>query len=136
MSPRSTARLFLTLAGLYDGLLGIAFLLDAPHLFTLCNIPAPLHWGYVHFGAALLLIFALMFFVAAAYPAGNRNLIAFGMLLKIAYIGVVLYHWLHGGVPLVFQAFLICDAVWFFVLAWTFRTVGRPVPVPASPPAP
>jgi hypothetical protein len=126
MTAATTARLLLTTAGFYDGLLGIAFLAAAPQIFGIAGIPHPTHWGYVHFGAALLLVFALMFFAAAFHPAGNRNLIAYGMLLKIAYTGVVLYHWMHGDVPGIFKVFFFLDVVWLFALGWIFHTL-RPV---------
>ncbi len=127
MTPRTTVRLLLTVAGFYDGILGAIFLVAAPRAFSLAGIPVPSQWGYVHFGAALLLIFALMFFAAALQPHGNRNLIAFGMLLKIAYVAVVGNEWMHGGVPLVFIAFGVCDLVWLFGLGWAFYVIGRPV---------
>ena len=135
MSPRTMARLLLTLAGIYDGVLGLLFLVAAPWAFSVCNIPVPTHWGYVHFGAALLLIFSLMFFSAAVYPAGNRNLIAFGMLLKVAYCGTVGYHWANGGVPLVFTLFLLVDAVWVVVLGWIFWAMRPVKEIPAETPS-
>jgi hypothetical protein len=123
MSARTIARWLLVLAGLFDGVLGAAFLSAAPQVFSFCAIPAPNHWGYVHFASALLMIFALMFFAAAVYPAGNRNLVAYGMLLKVAFVGTVLYHWMHGDVPGVFKLFLVLDAAWFFILGWIFFAV-------------
>lgn len=135
MTPFTTARLLLTTAGLYDGLLGIAFLTAAPRIFDIAGIPHPTHWGYVHFGAALLLVFALMFFAAAFQPAGNRNLIAYGMLLKIAYTGVVLYHWTQGDVPAIFKVFFFLDAGWLLVLGWIFHAL-RPVKEKAEGPTP
>ena len=135
MSPRGIARLLLILAGFYDGVLGLAFLADAPGVFSFCGIPAPPHWGYVHFAAALLMIFGLMFFAAAVYPAGNRNLIAYGMLLKIAYVGTALYHWINGDIPTVFKLFLILDVAWFFALGWIFFSINR-IASPAAQPAP
>jgi hypothetical protein len=136
MTPRTTVRLFLTAAGFYDGILGALFLFVAPRIFSLAGIPVPSHWGYVHFGAALLLIFALMFFAAAIQPAGNRNLVAFGMLLKIAYVSVVVNEWLHGSIPPIFLLFALFDVVWFFLLAWSFYIVGRPVAAPAAAASP
>ena len=127
MSPRTWGCLLLTIAGLYDGGLGAIFVFAAPAVFSYFQVPVPSHWGYVHFAVAMLMIFGLMFFIAAANPAGNRNLIGFGMLLKIAYVSVVSYHWMHGDVPSIFKLFLVVDIAWFFVLGWVFYAVGRPV---------
>jgi hypothetical protein len=124
MKPHVLPRLLLLVTGLYDGFFGMVFLLTAPAAFSICRIPAPSHWGYVHFAAALLLIFALMFFAASAHPAANRNLIAYGMLLKIAFVGVVAYHWTRGGVPFVFQILAVVDTACFCTLGWIFFAVA------------
>ncbi len=127
MSARATARCLLAVAGLYDGLLGLAFLLAAPPIFRWCAVPAPNHWGYVHFAAAELVIFGLMFWAAALRPEDNRKLIVFGMLLKLAYVGVTGFHWATGSVPPVFKVFLFLDAVWFVALGWVLAVASRPV---------
>lgn len=127
MSRRTLARAILIGTGLYDGLLGLIFLVAAPAVFRLVDIPTPDHWGYVHFSAALLMIFALMFFTIATQPEKYRNLIVFGMLLKAAYVGVVSYHWVAGYVPMAFKVFVLLDVAWFFALLWTFLVI-RPNP--------
>lgn len=134
MSPATTARLVLIAAAIYDGLLGSLFLFSAPRAFALAGIPAPSHFGYAHFAAALLLIFALMFLAAAIQPAGNRNLIAFGMLLKIAYISVVAFHLTQGSVPAAFLIFAALDAAWLLAFIWIFYLLSRK-PKPATAPA-
>ena len=130
MKPHSLARLLLFLVGFYDGVIGISFLFFAPAAFIFFGIPAPGHWGYVHFASALLLIFALMFFAASVRPVGNSNLIAYGMLLKIAYVGIALYHWANDGIPFIFQVFILVDTICFFALTWIFYAV---IPRPVSP---
>ena len=46
------------LAALYDGLLGLLFLLAPGYPFQLFSVVPPNHLGYVQFPAAVLLIFA------------------------------------------------------------------------------
>ena len=77
------------LSGLFDGVLGVGFILAAPELFEWLGIPPLEHYGYIHFAAALLIVFALMFMVIARAPIANRNLIPYGMLLKVSYCSVV-----------------------------------------------
>jgi len=77
-----------------------------------------------------------MFFAAAIQPNGNRNLIAFGMLLKFAYVAVVINEWRHGTIPAIFLIFALCDALWFFALAWAFYIIGRPTPAAPAASAP
>ena len=67
-------RLLYAIAALYDGLLGLAFIVAAPQIFQLVAITPPNHWGYVHFAAGLLVIFGFMFLQIALRPVENRGL--------------------------------------------------------------
>lgn len=120
MKTKSAVTLLFVVAALYDGLLGLAFLSSGDALFARCGVTPPNHPGYVQFPAALLLVFALMFAAVAASPARNRNLIPYGILLKLAYCGVVAHHWLAGRLPWMWQPFWIVDLAFavLFVLAW------------------
>jgi hypothetical protein len=107
-------------AALYDGALGLAFLLAAPALFQWFGVTPPNHFGYVHFPGALLITFALLFFTVARKPLENRNLIPFGVLLKVSYCGVVFYHWNSAGIPNMWKPFAWADLVFLaaFVAAY------------------
>ena len=107
-------------AGLYDGLLGLAFLICAPRIFNSFGVTPPNHFGYVQFPALLLIIFAIMFFRIAQNPVGNRDLIFYGIALKLSYCGVAFWHHLHGGIPFMFVPWAWADLVFLllFLLAW------------------
>jgi hypothetical protein len=126
MKPTGWIRGLFLLAALYDGVLGVWFLVAPGHPFELFEVTPPNHMGYVQFPAALLLIFGLMFLSIAREPAAHRDLILYGILLKIAYCGVASYHWATAGIPWIWQPFVIIDAVMgvLFVLAF-FRVRGR-----------
>ncbi len=116
----------LALMALYDGLLGIAFLFAGPKLFDALEVTPPNHWGYVQFSAAILLIFALMFLAAAKRPVANRGLLPYCFLLKIAYSGVVFYHWFLGdGLPGIWKPFAVADLVMAALLAWMFLLLRK-----------
>lgn len=55
-------------AAIYDGLLGLAFLVAADWIFQFSQVTPPNHMGYVQFPGALLMIFAIMFAVIARRP--------------------------------------------------------------------
>lgn len=112
-------------AAVYDGLLGLAFLFASGPIYELCGVAPPNHFGYVHFPAALLVVFALMFAAVAARPSANRNLIPYGMLLKVSYCAVVLFHWLWSGIPFMWKPFCLFDFVFLVLFAWAF-VVLRP----------
>ena len=111
------------IAALYDGLLGLAFLLAAKTLFTILNVTPPNHFGYVQFPALLLIVFALMFAAIAKNPSPNRGLIPYGILLKIAYCAVVFYYWFTMDIPYIWKPFAVCDLVFLGLFAWAYRAL-------------
>jgi hypothetical protein len=120
MGPR-WIRILFGIAGAYDLVLGILFVGFGPAIFEAASVPEPNHWGYIEFGALLLIIFGLMFFAVANDPLANRNLIPYGMLLKLSYTVLVAYYWAVTDVPMLFKPFAIIDAVMFvlFLIAYT-----------------
>jgi hypothetical protein len=111
-------------AAVYDGILGMVFLAAAPAVFRWVGVAPPNHFGYVHFPAALLVVFALMFVAIARDPVTNRRLIGFGMLLKLSYCAVVAYHWLTAGVPFIWKPFAVADLVFLVLFALAYAAVN------------
>lgn len=110
MKKRLWIRALFAIVGLYDLVLGLAFLFAPAAIYDRMGVPPPNHWGYVQFPAALLIVFALMFFAVARAPAANRNLIPYGVLLKASYCGIVFYHhFAAGGIPTVWLTFAMLD---------------------------
>src|ERR1035437_8081991 len=99
------------IAALYDGLLGLAFLIGGDAVFKAFAVTPPNHIGYVQFPAALLIVFATMFAAVAKNPMRYRCLIPYGILLKISYCGVVFLHWFAGGIPYMWKPFAVFDLV-------------------------
>src|SRR4051794_480770 len=126
MHPTWFRALFL-IAGLYDALIGLAFLFAGHRIFEAFSVPPPNHWAYIEFASALLVVFGLMFFAIAQRPDANRNLIPYGMLLKVSYIGVAGYYWVLRDIPSLFKPFAIIDAVMLvlFALAYGHRPAVR-----------
>jgi hypothetical protein len=61
----------------------------------------------------MLVIFGLMFFAVARDPEANRNLIPYGMLLKLSYTSLAGYYWITTDCPMLFKPFAVIDAVMF-----------------------
>lgn len=98
-------------AAAYDGILGAAFLVFWSSIFDWFNVPPPNHPGYIHFPAAILIVFAVMFINIARTPIRNRNLIPYGILLKVSYCSVVFWHWVESGVPAMWKPFALFDVI-------------------------
>ncbi len=108
------------IAAAYDGLLGLGFLFFPRPLFDLIEATPPGHWGYIQFPAALLIVFALMFIAVAIQPMQNRNLVPYGVLLKLSYCGVVGYYWALTDIPLIWKQFAVADAVFAVLFLWVW----------------
>jgi hypothetical protein len=134
MKPIQAVRALFIVGGLYDGVLGLAFLLAGPAIFNHFGVAPPNHPGYVQFPALLLLVFAWMFFAVAANPYANRNLILYGILLKLSYSGVVIYYWVTSGVPDMWKPFAPIDLVFAALFIWAISATR--VAAPAGSRAP
>ncbi len=116
--------LFVT-GALYDGLLGLAFIISPLTFFTQFSVTPPNHIGYVQFPAALLVIFAIMFVNIARFPERNRNLIPYGILLKVSYCIVVFWYWFSEGLPNLWKPFAVVDAGFAVLFFWAYIVIGR-----------
>jgi hypothetical protein len=112
-------RILYVLAAAYDGLLGLIFLLAGPRLYDYFQITPPNHWGYVHFAAGILVLFGWMFLEIARKPLESRNLVTYGILLKVCYVGTVLWYWTHGDVPTMWKGFAVADIVFGVLFLWS-----------------
>ncbi len=119
-------RILFAVGGIYDGLLGLLFIVAAPRIYSWAGITPPNHWGYIHFPAGLLVIFGIMFLAIAARPVENRNLIVYGVLLKVCYVGTVVWHSMHGGIPPMWTYFAVADTVFGILFVWSLVRL-RPV---------
>lgn len=114
-------RLVFSIAGIYDLAIGIAFLLFGAQIFERAGVPPPNHWAYLHFSALMLIIFGLAFLAVAANPVANRNIIPYGILLKISYVGLVAFYFFTSGCPMLFQPFAVIDAVMLILFVAALR---------------
>lgn len=135
-TTRAISALYVVVA-LYDGLLGAAFLCAPKAVYRLGGVTPPNHWAYVQFPAALLIIFALMFVAIARNPVQNRNLVVYGILLKVAYCSIAFWYWFADGVPNLWKPFAIIDLVTALLFVWCYRALatstGSPKPQRTQP---
>ena len=117
--------IFYYFSAAYDGTLGLVFLIFPLSIYNWYEITPPNHVGYVHFPAALLIVFAIMFINIARQPLHNRNLIPYGILLKLSYCSVVFGHWFTTGIPDMWKSFAIVDLIFGVVFVWTYIHIGK-----------
>lgn len=105
----------------YDIALGALFLTFAPWFFRVLNIDPPNHWAYVHFPAMLLITFGIMFYKIAESPVENRNLIPYGIMLKISYCSVVGLYTLLAQLPDMWKPFAVADFLMLLGFIWSYK---------------
>lgn len=111
--------------GVYDLIIGLAFLAVPYAIFDFIDVVPPNHIGYIQFSAAFLMIFGLMQFEVARKPLVSRNLIPYAALIKIAYCAVVFGHYALGNMPLPWVVFAIADVVFLFAFVWAYKEIGK-----------
>jgi hypothetical protein len=121
---RAITALFLV-ASLYDGALGLVFLLTPGLVYQWGNVTPPNHWAYVQFPACLLIIFGLMFAAIARDPIRNRNMIVYGILLKLSYCGIALWYWFTAGIPGLWKPFAVVDLAMAVLFFASYRALDR-----------
>ncbi len=124
---RSRIRGLFVIAAVYEGLLGVLFLLAPGWVFTQFNITPPNHFGYVQFPAALLIVFSLMFLRIARDPKQNVSLILYGILLKFSYCSLTFYYWFGEGIPWIWKPFAVIDLVMLVLFVWAASSVRKAV---------
>ncbi len=115
---------FFIVAGLYDVILAIAFFLFAEKIFQAFSVTLPNHMAYLKFPALLLLIFAAMFFRVASDPVKHRELIFYGIGLKIAYCGTVFGYELTEGIPFIWIPWAWADLIFLILFVFAWKVTG------------
>ena len=113
------------ISAVYDGILGLAFLIVPHSIFTMYNVTPPNHPGYVQFSAALLIVFAIMFYNIAKDPIKNQSLILYGILLKISYCGIVFFYWISSAIPNMWKPFAIIDFIFLLIYLYLYSSLRK-----------
>ena len=116
---------FFLIAALYDGVLGVAFIVAPMQIFSMYAIEPPNHMAYVQFPALLLILFAIMFYRVAMDPIRNRELILYGCGLKISYCSMVFWYQLTTGVPAMWIPWAWADLVFLVLFIVSWRSLGQ-----------
>jgi hypothetical protein len=127
MHTRPWIKPLFLIGGLYDAVIGVAFLVFGNRIFAATGVEPPNHPGYVQFPALLLILFGVMFFRIAAEPVRCRDQMLYGIGLKLAYCGVIFGHWLASGVPAIWKPFAWADLAFLalFFVAWRATSPAR-----------
>ena len=123
-------RALFVVAGLYDGILGLAFVFFPAAIFAHYGVTPPNHYAYVQFPALLLIVFAAMFFRIATDPVRHRELILYGCGLKLSYCGLAFWYQLQTGIPAMWIPWAWADLGFLALFVWAWAVTGRPAKGP------
>lgn len=88
--------------GVYDVLLGGAFLLFYKAIYGFFNIPLANHPGYVYLPAIFIIAGGIGEFLIARNPLRNVDLVIVRLLMKLSFAAIVFYYYFKQGVPIIF----------------------------------
>ena len=89
-------RLYL-IAALYDLILGFGFLLFYKIIYKVFGMNLPENPAYLSLCAIMIGIYGILLFMIHKNPENNRITIIYAILVKFAFVAVVLYYWLIIG---------------------------------------
>ena len=112
----SWIRPLFVVAALYDLVLGAVFFFAFKTIYDRFTIPLPNHDAYVQLPAAFIAIFGIGFWFISRAPERNRDLITLGVLMKLAFAGVVLSYAFRDAIPPLWVPFAWIDFA--FMLAF------------------
>ena len=112
-------------AAIYDLGLGLLVLTTHPAIYAYFGIAPPNHPGYVELPAALVAIFGVGFWRVSRDPWRNRDIIKLGILLKLAYAGIVLGYAARGNMPGLWIPWAWVDLAFASLFALALRALGR-----------
>jgi hypothetical protein len=113
------------IAAVYDGVLGLLFFVAPANLFERFNVQPPNHFGYIQFPALLLLMFGVLFAQIARDPIRHRQLIPYGIWLKLAYCSLAFWYWAQTDIPWIWKPFAIADLVMLVLFVWSYQWLGK-----------
>lgn len=122
--------LFLLAAG-YDLVLGVVFAVGFRSILPRFQVPLPNHDAYVQLPAALIAIFGIGFWYVARDPMRNRDLIRLGVMLKLAFSGIVLGHYFAGTMPAMWVPFAVADLAFMAAFLMALSALKEPRRGPA-----
>ena len=105
-------------AALYDLILGFGFLLFYKTIYKVLGMNLPENPAYLSLCAIMIGIYGILLFMIYKNPEKSRNMIIYAILIKFAFVVVVLYYWLlvgSGYVDVPFRIIAGIDLVFGFL---------------------
>tara|TARA_B100000315_G_C14578401_1_gene589152 strand:- start:2556 stop:2939 length:384 start_codon:yes stop_codon:yes gene_type:complete len=111
MDKEKTFKVSFRLVGVYDVLLGGGFVLFFRNIYGALGIVLPNHPGYIYVPALFLICGGIGEFLIAKNPLRNLDLVIVRLLMKLSFVGAVVYSHFKYGIPTIFLLISILSIV-------------------------
>ncbi len=113
------------IAGLYDFILGFAFLFFYKGIFNMLGMNIPANPSYLTFGAFCIMFFGVLLFMISWKPEGSRRMIIYSVLFKFSYIATVSYYFILDSsyVDFPFILFAFFDLIFALLFLESLRNI-------------
>lgn len=113
------------IAGIYDFILGFAFLFFYKGIFNILGMNIPANPSYLTFGAFCIMFFGVLLFMISWKPEGSRRMIIYSVLFKFSYIVTVAYYFILDSsyVDSPFILFAFFDLVFAILFLESLRKI-------------
>ena len=122
-------RFLFLIAALYDFILGFIFFTFLRFFFEdLFRIPYPLYPAFFQAAAAFVFVMGIGFYFVYRNMYRNIDIVKVGIIFKVVYTGLALYHVFVKGMPWIFSVFGLLDIIFIVFFIFFLLAVRREVP--------
>ena len=119
-------RLAFLIGAIYDGVLGLIFLLAPRAIMTVLGIPFPENAIYLQLAAGLIALMGLLHYFVWRDRVSNADIITVLVVFKVFYVLLTILSASQGRLPHpLFGVFAVIDLLFFLVFLGALRAVGR-----------
>jgi hypothetical protein len=99
------------IVGVYDVLLGLAFIFFYTDFYQALEITMPTHPAYVYVPALFVMCGGIGEFLIARNPLRNTDLVIVRLLMKLSFASVIFYYYFTSGIPTIFVLISIMSII-------------------------
>lgn len=111
MKVKDFFKLFFTVVGVYDVLLGCSFALFYKNIYAYLNIALPNHPGYIFVPALFIIAGGIGEFLIAKNLLRNVDLAILRLLMKLSFAVAVFYSYFKFDIPPIFMLISIASII-------------------------
>ncbi|MBT3405292.1 hypothetical protein HN832_04930 [archaeon] len=121
-------RFLYLIAAIYDFSLGISFLFFYKNIYNFLGMNIPQNPSYLTFSALMITIFGILLFMIYFDLENAKKLIILAILIKLSYIGTVVFYYLLVGadyVDMPYRIFAFLDLAFAILFFESLRYIKR-----------